>query len=53
MPINFESQVAIFIDFENIEISYRLILGKDAEVDWSAVLGGFSMILKRCGFEKR
>jgi uncharacterized LabA/DUF88 family protein len=39
MPINIESQVAVFIDYENIEVSYRQILGKDAEVDWSAVLG--------------
>ena len=39
MPINIESQVAVFIDYENIEVSCRQILGKDAEVDWSTVLG--------------
>jgi hypothetical protein len=39
MPINTENQVAVFIDYENIELSYRQILGKDAEVDWSTVLG--------------
>lgn len=39
MPMNTENQVAVFIDYENIEVSYRQILGKEAEVDWSAVLG--------------
>ena len=39
MPINTENQVAVFIDYENIEVSYRQLLGKEAEVDWSAVLG--------------
>jgi uncharacterized LabA/DUF88 family protein len=38
LPINTESQVAVFIDYENIEVSYRQIFGKDAEVDWSNVL---------------
>ncbi|MFC1577627.1 NYN domain-containing protein [Thermodesulfobacteriota bacterium] len=39
MPINTENQVAVFIDYENIEVSYRQIIGKEAEVDWSTVLG--------------
>jgi uncharacterized LabA/DUF88 family protein len=39
MQINTENQVAVFIDYENIEVSYRKIIGKDVEVDWSTVLG--------------
>ena len=39
MPNNAENQVAAFIDYENIEVSYRQLLGKEADVDWSAVLG--------------
>jgi uncharacterized LabA/DUF88 family protein len=38
MTINAENQVAIFIDYENIELSSRDILGSDAEIDWSRVL---------------
>jgi uncharacterized LabA/DUF88 family protein len=33
-----ENQVALFIDYENIVVSYRKLLGKDTEVDWSTVL---------------
>lgn len=33
-----ENQVAIFIDYENIEISCQEKLGKDVEVDWTRVL---------------
>ena len=33
-----DSQVAVFIDYENIELSCREKLGSDVEVDWSTVL---------------
>jgi uncharacterized LabA/DUF88 family protein len=32
------AQVAIFIDYDNIEISVSDVLGKNAEVDWSVIL---------------
>ncbi len=33
-----DSQVAVFIDYENIELSCREKMGSDVEVDWSTVL---------------
>lgn len=33
-----ESQVAVFIDYENIELSCREKMGSNIEVDWSTVL---------------
>lgn len=33
-----ESQVAVFIDYENIELSCREKMGSNVEVDWSTVL---------------
>ncbi len=38
MLLNSDGQVAVFIDFENIELSCRNILGNDISVDWSLVL---------------
>ncbi len=38
MLLSSDGQVAVFIDYENIEISCRNILGKDTTVDWSLVL---------------
>jgi len=38
MNANTENQVAVFIDYENIELSLRSKKGQDAEVDWSRVL---------------
>ncbi|MDX1664316.1 MAG: NYN domain-containing protein [Candidatus Promineifilaceae bacterium] len=38
MISNGENQVAVFIDYENIELSCREKLGSDTEVDWSRVL---------------
>lgn len=38
MPLTDNSQVAIFIDYENIELSCREKLGAEFEVDWSRVL---------------
>jgi uncharacterized LabA/DUF88 family protein len=32
------AQVAIFIDYDNIEISVADVIGKDADVDWSVIL---------------
>lgn len=32
------AQVAIFIDYDNIEISVADVLGKNSEVDWSVIL---------------
>jgi uncharacterized LabA/DUF88 family protein len=32
------AQVAIFIDYDNIEISVADVIGKDAEVDWRIIL---------------
>jgi hypothetical protein len=32
------AQVAIFIDYDNIEISVADVLGKNADVDWSEIL---------------
>ncbi len=36
--MNHDSQVAVFIDYDNIEISTTEKLGKDAEVEWSRIL---------------
>lgn len=36
--MNNDSQVAVFIDYDNIEISATEKLGKDAEVEWARVL---------------
>jgi uncharacterized LabA/DUF88 family protein len=33
-----DSQVAVFIDYDNIEMSVEDVLGKNAEVDWNRVL---------------
>lgn len=33
-----DSQVAVFIDYENIELSAREKMGSDVQVDWSTVL---------------
>jgi uncharacterized LabA/DUF88 family protein len=33
-----DSQIAVFIDFDNIELSVSELLGKGAEVDWTRVL---------------
>jgi len=38
MNTNAENQVAVFIDYENIEISLRSKRNQDAEVDWSRVM---------------
>ncbi|MGD9100753.1 MAG: NYN domain-containing protein, partial [Anaerolineae bacterium] len=38
MTLNSNNQVAVFIDYENIELSCREKLGSDVEVDWSRVL---------------
>lgn len=38
MILNGDGQVAVFIDYENIELSCRNILGNDTSVDWSLVL---------------
>lgn len=38
MALSAENQVAVFIDYENIELSCRDKLGSDVEVDWSRVL---------------
>lgn len=38
MSHNNEHQVAIFIDYENIELSCRSKLGPDEDLDWSLVL---------------
>lgn len=35
---NAENQVAVFIDYENIELSLRSKKGQESEVDWSRVL---------------
>lgn len=35
---NADSQVAVFIDYENIELSFRAKIDEDVEVDWSRVL---------------
>jgi len=35
---NNDNQVAVFIDFENIELSARDKLTSEAEIDWSTVL---------------
>ena len=36
--VGVDSQVAVFIDYENIELSCRDKMGSDVEVDWSTVL---------------
>lgn len=36
--MNNDSQVAVFIDYDNIEISATEKLGKDAEVEWARIL---------------
>jgi len=36
--MNHDSQVAVFIDYDNIEISAADKLGKDTEVEWSRIL---------------
>lgn len=36
--MNNDSQVAVFIDYDNIEISTAEKLGKDAEVEWGRIL---------------
>lgn len=36
--MNNDSQVAVFIDYDNIEISTTEKLGKDAEVEWARIL---------------
>lgn len=38
MTINGDNQVAIYIDYENIELSCREKLGSDVEVDWTGIL---------------
>jgi uncharacterized LabA/DUF88 family protein len=38
MSLGSSNQVAVFIDYENIELSCREKLGSDVEVDWSQVL---------------
>jgi hypothetical protein len=38
MATNNDNQVAVFIDFENLERSCREKLGSDAELDWNLVL---------------
>ncbi len=38
MALNDDQQVAVFIDYENIDISCREKLGSDVDVDWSVVL---------------
>jgi uncharacterized LabA/DUF88 family protein len=38
MTLESNHQVAVFIDYENVELSVRSKLGSDAEVDWSRVL---------------
>lgn len=41
---NDSAQVAVFIDYDNIEISVTDTLGKDAEVEWDKVLETASRI---------
>lgn len=38
------AQVAIFIDFDNIEISVSDVMGKDAEVEWHKILEAVSRV---------
>lgn len=38
MSLTTDSQVAVFIDYENIELSCRDKLGPETDVDWSVVL---------------
>jgi len=38
MNTNAENQVAVFIDYENIELSLRSKKGHDSELDWSKVM---------------
>ena len=38
MNTSSENQIAVFIDYENIELSLRSKRGQDAEVDWSQVM---------------
>jgi uncharacterized LabA/DUF88 family protein len=42
--MNDNAQVAVFIDYDNIEISVTDTLGKDAEVEWDKVLEAASRI---------
>ena len=44
MPINIEKSSCVFINYENIDVSYRQVLYKDAKVEWPAVLGGLNTI---------
>lgn len=50
MSLNTDSQVAVFIDYENIELGCRDKLGSDIDVDWSRVLEtavGFGRVVIR------
>ncbi|HSO27987.1 MAG TPA: NYN domain-containing protein, partial [Anaerolineales bacterium] len=38
MTLLTDSQVAVFIDYENIELSCRDKIGPETDVDWSVVL---------------